>query len=85
MKLELYFTQDNWTYDNQTGKIEINVNNNPNNGKISWKKNVLDEYIVTYIYSEDVYEEIKNTSVKLDFEVTVEISLYNDGTGTNRN
>ena len=78
----LYFTQDNWTYDNQTGKIEINVNNNPNNGKISWKKNVLDEYIVTYIYSEDVYEEIKNTSVKLDFEVTVEISLYNDGTGT---
>ena len=78
----LNFTQDNWTYDNQTGKIEINVNNNPNNGKISWKKNVLDEYIVTYIYSEDVYEEIKNTSVKLDFEVTVEISLYNDGTGT---
>ena len=78
----LYFTQDNWTYDNQTGKIEINVNNNPNNGKISWKKNVLDEYIVTYIYSAEVYEQIKDTSVKLDFEVTVEISLYNDGTGT---
>ena len=78
----LNFTQDNWTYDNQTGKIEINVNNNPNNGKISWKKNVLDEYIVTYIYSAEVYEQIKDTSVKLDFEVTVEISLYNDGTGT---
>ena len=78
----LYFTQDNWTYDNQTGKIEINVNNNPNNGKISWKKNVLDEYIVTYIYSAEVYEQIKDTSVQVNYDVATNISLYNDGTGT---
>ena len=78
----LNFTQDNWTYDNQTGKIEINVNNNPNNGKISWRKNVLDEYIVTYIYSAEVYEQIKDTSVQVNYDVATNISLYNDGTGT---
>ena len=78
----LNFTQDNWTYDNQTGKIEINVNNNSNNGKISWRKNVLDEYIVTYIYSAEVYEQIKDTSVQVNYDVATNISLYNDGTGT---
>ena len=78
----LNFTQDNWTYDNQTGKIEINVNNNSNNGKISWRKNVLDEYIVTYIYSAAVYEQIKDTSVQVNYDVATNISLYNDGTGT---
>ena len=78
----LNFTQDNWTYDNQTGKIEINVNNNSNNGKISWRKNVLDEYIVTYIYSAEVYEQIKDTSVQVHYDVATNISLYNDGTGT---
>ena len=78
----LNFTQDNWTYDNQTGKIEINVNNNSNNGKISWRKNVLDEYIVTYIYSAEVYEQIKDTSVQVHYDVATNISLCNDGTGT---
>ena len=78
----LNFTQDNWTYDNQTGKIEINVDNNSNNGKISWRKNVLDEYIVTYIYSAEVYEQIKDTSVQVNYDVATNISLYNDGTGT---
>ena len=78
----LNFTTDNWTYDNQTGKIEINVNNNANNGKISWKKDVLDEYIVTYIYSAEVYEQIKDTAVQVNYDVATNISLYNDGTGT---
>lgn len=78
----LNFTTDNWTYDNQTGKIEINVKNNANNGKISWKKDVLDEYIVTYIYSAEVYEQIKDTAVQVNYDVATNISLYNDGTGT---
>ena len=82
----LNFAQNNWTYDNQTGTITINVENNSINGQISWKKDVLDEYIVTYIYSSDVYEQIKDTSVQVNYEAETNISLYNDGTGvTNLN
>ena len=49
------FSKDNWSYDSTTGKITITVNNNAVNGKIQWAKNTADEFIVTYIYSSDVY------------------------------
>ncbi len=78
----LNFTQENWTYDKQTGKIIIDVENNPVNGQISWKKNVLDEYIVTYIYPSEVYEQIKDKAVQVNYEAETNIVIYNDGTGT---
>ena len=76
------FTTQNWTYDKDSGKITINVENTPYEGKISWKKNVLDEYIVTYIYSSEVYEAIKDKPVEVNYDVQAKMSLYNDGTGT---
>ena len=76
------FTTQNWTYDQATGKITINVDNTPYEGKISWRKNVLDEYIVTYIYSSEVYEAIKDKPVQVNYDAQAKMSLYNDGTGT---
>lgn len=76
------FTTQNWTYDQATGIITINVNNTPYEGKISWRKNVLDEYIVTYIYSSEVYEAIKDKQVHVNYDASTKIELYNDGTGT---
>lgn len=45
------FNSENWNYNQETGEITINVENQVNaDGKISWKKGS-DEYIVMYIYN----------------------------------
>lgn len=46
------FTKDNYTFNQTKNKLIINVKNTPNTeGKIAWKKDAQDEYIVTLIYT----------------------------------
>lgn len=73
------FTTDNWTYDNATGKIIINVKNDAIDGKIKWVKDTADQYIVTYIYSSDVYDAVKDSSVRLTYNVSSRLNLYGNG------
>ena len=73
------FVADNWTYDSTTGKITINVKNNAVDGKIKWTKNTSDEFIVTYIYSEDVYEAVKNSAIRITYSANSKMSLYGNG------
>lgn len=73
------FTQDNWNYDSETGKVTINVKNEEVNGKVKWVKNTADEYLVTYIYSEDVFNAVKDSIVRLTYDVNSKISLYSTG------
>ena len=48
------FTQENYQYDAENGKITIKVKNEANEkNQISWKKQAQDEFIITYIYSEE--------------------------------
>lgn len=61
---------DNWNYNNQTGKIEIKLENKLNNGKVSWIKNGCDNFVVTYVYDKDV--EINSEKSAVDSK----ISLY---------
>lgn len=76
------FTENNWSYDKTTGEISIDVTNTAVNGKISWEKDVLDQYTVTYIYSEKAYTAVKDSSaVRITYDVNSKITLYNDGTG----
>lgn len=75
------FTKENWEYNNENGKIIINVTNSSKNGKISWLNNSLDEYLITYIYSENTYEEVKDKQVRITYNANSNITLYNDGTG----
>ena len=75
------FTTDNWSYDKQTGKISINVKNDIVDGKIKWAKDAIDEYIVTYIFSSDVYEAVKDSVVRVTYEAKAKMSLYGNGTG----
>lgn len=72
---------NNCQYDSTTGKITINVKNEVTDGKIAWNKNVLDEYLITYIYSSNAYEAVKDQKVRITFEASSILSLYNDGTG----
>ena len=66
------------TYDENTGKLTIEDKNEVENGKIKWQKNKPQEYIVTYIYSAKVYENIKDKSVKLNYQLDSELALYSN-------
>lgn len=66
------------TYDEITGKLTIEDKNEVENGKIKWQKNKPQEYIVTYIYSAKVYENIKDQSIKLNYQLDSELTLYSN-------
>lgn len=70
------FSKNNWSYDSTTGKITITVNNNAVNGKIQWAKNTADEFIVTYIYSSDVYEAVKDSVARVTYDASSSMNLY---------
>ena len=75
------FTQNNYVYDKDSGKIVINVKNEAKNGNISWKKNALDEFIITYVYSESAYNSTKDQVTRISYEANSKIALYNCGNG----
>lgn len=62
-------SEENWKYDKETGKIEINLENTQENGMASWLKNGNDNFVVTYIYDKDV--KFNNDKS----EITSQISL----------
>lgn len=70
------FSKNNWSYDSTTGKITITVNNNAVNGKIQWAKNTTDEFIVTYIYSSDVYEAVKDSVTRVTYDASSSMNFY---------
>lgn len=70
------FSKDNWSYDSATGKITITVNNNAVNGKIQWAKNTTDEFVVTYVYSSDVYEAVKDSVTRVTYDASSSMNLY---------
>lgn len=63
-KSTLEFNENNWTYDDATGKLNIVVKNEENNGIVSWEKDAIDEYVITYIYPEIVEPQKTTQTVK---------------------
>ena len=70
--------KENITYDEKNGSLTIKENNEIKNNKIQWQKNKPQKYIVTYIYSAKAYEKIKETSIKLNYKLNSEITLYSN-------
>lgn len=70
-------------YDKTTGKIVINAKNEAIDGKLNWAKDALDEYLITYVYSSDVYTAVNGKTVQISYTATSKVSLYNDGNGIN--
>ena len=71
------FTNSNYSYDINTGKVTINTANLQDS--ISWKKNVTDEYIVTYIFeSKEVYDFAKENGIESNITAVANLSLYNN-------
>ena len=73
------FSNNNWSYDNATGKININVKNDIKDGTIQWNSNVIDKFYITYIYSENVCNSIKDKKVRLEYNINSNLVLYGNG------
>ena len=73
----LEFTISNYSYDIETGKVTINASNLQDS--ISWKKNVTDEYIVTYIYEgKEVYDYAIENEINQNITAISKLDLYNN-------
>ena len=70
------FTNSNFTYDAQTGKVTINTSNSLDN--VSWKKNVADEYLVTYLYEGQDEYEARTNGIDSQVSVNSKLVLYNN-------
>lgn len=70
MKVEDFGT-NNWNYDSETGIITILVKNEANENKVSWLKDIQDEFVVTYIYSEKI------DTVQATQKAILELKAYN--------
>lgn len=76
-----HFTQDNYTYDAQNKKLNITVKNEPDeNGQIIWKKQAQDEYLVTYVYPEEVLSKIGKEGIDVNLQANVNIEAYHYNT-----
>lgn len=73
----LDFGVDNYQYDVETGKLNIEVTNPADAGKVAWQKGV-DEYLITYIYTnqEETYTDTEFTLE--DAEVAIKLYGLNE-------
>lgn len=65
------FSKNNWTYNSETGIVVILVRNDVDQNKVSWLKNIQDEFVVTYNYSEKV------DTLEATQKAVSEIKVYN--------
>lgn len=73
----LEFTNSNYSYDIETGKVTINTSNLQDS--ISWKKNVTDEYLVTYIYEgKEIYDYVVENGIDSSITAVSNLSVYNN-------
>ena len=77
------FDKNNWSYDNTTGKLNINVKNSEdNNNRLVIGKDS-DKYLITYTYPESAYKSINDSKLQLNQDVNVKMNVYkNEGTNT---
>lgn len=71
------FLNDNWSYDTKTGSLVITVKNDAQENKVSWLKDIKDEFIVTYIYDEkvDTVSAVQTASSEVKVYNSVETKL----------
>ena len=60
-----------WEYKSDEGKTYINTFNSEVNNTVGWEKDCMDQYIVTYVYSDN--GEITLPSLKSEVKATVKI------------
>lgn len=71
------FSTNNYTYDVENNKINIQIDNIADEkGNISWNKNAQDEFIVTYMYSEEALNSIGQDGAEITIKAKTEVKTY---------
>ena len=71
------FTPGNYSYDSVKEELRIVVLNNPNEeNRVSWKQDAKDEFIIIYVYDENVFESVKETGTKIYLNASSDITFY---------
>ncbi len=71
------FTEENYAYDEETNKLTITVKNEKNEqGQIAWSKSAQDEFVVTYVYPEEVLKAITENGVKISMVANSQLTIY---------
>ena len=72
----LDFTNNNYSYDAENGIITITIENMGDN--VSWKKDSVDEYLVTYLFeNKEIYDYAKENGITATVAANSELDLYN--------
>lgn len=73
------FNENNWVYNKTTQQISITVDNKVDkNNKIKWSQEGADEYVITYIFPEELYSKIKDTGTSITLQADSIIHSYNN-------
>ena len=79
----LQFTQENYNYDENNNKLIINVKNEADEqNQISWKKQAQDEFIITYLYSEETLNSLLEEGNKVSINAVNTITTYEEQEAT---
>ena len=79
---DVKFDKSNWSYDKNTGKLNINVKNEAKDNEVIIGKES-DKYLITYTYPESAYQTINNSKMQLNQNVNIKMNIYNsEGTNT---
>lgn len=73
------FKEENWKYNEETGTVGIITKNENQENQISWNKKQKDQYIITYIFSEEAIQKIEEQEaqeVKANQDVTLNVLAY---------
>lgn len=71
------FTEENYAYDEETNKLTITVKNEKNEqGQIAWSKSAQDEFVVTYVYPEEVLKAMTENGVKISMVANSQLTIY---------
>lgn len=69
-------TEMTYNYDKEKNVINIIAENIADeNDNVSWKKNATDQFVVTYIYNEDIFDGI-NDNIKIQLKEQSKIEVY---------
>ena len=71
------FANTNYEYNAEENKLNIIVTNQANEqGKVSWKKQAQDEFVVTYIYSEEALNTIPEEGIQVTINANSSLTTY---------
>lgn len=71
------FANENYEYNKETNKLTILVKNEVDEqGKVAWQRNAEDEFVVTYIYSEEALNHWTEEGILISINANADLTVY---------